>query len=510
VQSVTLQEVRDGRVVVVDDNLPSVQLAQALLTRAGLASVPAFTAGQELLDRWDEIAPDLVLLDLHMPGLDGYAMLTELRRRASSADLPVLVLTADTTREAAHRALQLGASDFLTKPLDAAELVLRVRNLLRARASHVGLERRHRWLEASARLARELLSGTCADPLREVCELARDAAGADFALIAPADSAGPTDMVVDGELPADAGEIVARAFAAGGFPAGQAMRLADLGGAIGRPDLDAVGGAALVPLIAGERALGTLLLCRLPGRAQFAQTDVELAAGFADQAAVAVEFAQARADQERMLVLADRHRIARDLHDQVIQRLFAIGLRLQQLEARLEPAIAARLEEQLGDLDDTISEIRSTIFGLRQAGPTSDRLPVRMRRLATELTEVLGFAPDLHVDAPLDVVPEELTDDIVAAAREAVTNVARHAGANRVQLSVTLTGTDVILEVVDDGVGIGTAERRSGLTNLCERAVRHGGSCAIGPAVEGGTHIAWTAPLVPEPQYSTREMASGR
>ncbi len=509
-QSVTLHEVRDGRVVVVDDNLPSVQLVQALLTRAGLASVPACTAGQELLDRWDELSPDLVLLDLHMPGIDGYQLLAELRRRASSADLPVLVLTADMTRDAAHRALQLGASDFLTKPIDAAELVLRVRNLLQARASHVGLERRHRWLEASARLARELLAGTAADPLREVCELARDAAGADFALIAPSAGAEVPDVIVVGSMPDSADETVTRAFTIGGFPPGAPVRVADLDAAVGRPGAGVVGSAALVPLIAGERALGTLLLCRTPGRAQFTQTDVDLASGFADQAAVAVEFAQARADQERMLILADRHRIARDLHDQVIQRLFAIGLRLQQLAALTEPTIAERLDAQLSDLDDTITEIRSTIFGLRQVGPAPDRLPARMRRLATDLAEVLGFAPDVQVDDALDVVPDELADDVVTAAREAVTNVARHARATRMQMSVALTGTDVVLEVVDNGIGIGTAERRSGLNNLCERASRHGGSCVIGPAEAGGTHIAWTAPLAPDSQASTREMASGR
>src|SRR5689334_3418025 len=119
VQPVSLEGVENSRVVVVDDNLPSVQLVQSLLSRAGLHPVRAITDPVVLLESYDELAPDLILLDLHMPGVDGYTVLTELRRRATAPELPVLVLTADMTREATHRALRLGANDFLTKPLEA-------------------------------------------------------------------------------------------------------------------------------------------------------------------------------------------------------------------------------------------------------------------------------------------------------------------------------------------------------------------------------------------------------
>ena len=503
-QAVTLKEVDDARVVVVDDNLPSAQLVQALLARAGLPSVPAITEGPQLFENWDALAPDLVLLDLHMPGMDGYAVLVEIRRRGTAAELPVLVLTADTTREATHRALELGANDFLTKPLDAAELVLRVRNLLQARALHAGLERRHSWLNASEQLARELLSGASADPLRRVCELARVAAGADLAMITT--PTGEPTIVVGDTDPA-AVETIGAAFAERLLQPAHPVRTDDLHIAAGTAF---IGPAMLVPLLAAERLLGALLLCRAPGHRTFSATDFELAVGFGSQAAVAVEFAEARVDQEHMVVLADRHRIARDLHDQVIQRLFATGLRLQQLASRLEPGpIADRLDEQVGDLDDTITQIRSTIFGLRQVS-TPGRLSMRLRQLAGELAEVLGFAPHLHLDEPLDTVPEDVADDLVAAAREAVSNVARHAHAQRAEVSVTLTGNDVRLEVRDDGIGIGDAVRRSGLTNLCERARRHGGTCTIGPAPGGGTHVSWSAPVVVFPQTSTAAMATGR
>jgi signal transduction histidine kinase len=455
-----------------------------------------------LLERYDEFNPELVLLDLHMPGVDGYTVLSELRTRATAADLPVLVLTADMTREATHRALGLGANDFLTKPLDASELVLRVRNLLQSRALHVGLGRRHRWLEASAQLARELLSGKCAEPLERICELACAAADADLAVLAVPKGESMTDATPEarfGDHDIASDGLVMRAFAAGVLRADEARLVDDLAKACGEtdPEAETAGPTMAVPLVGMDRLLGALVVCRAAGKPQFTEVELDLAGGSANQAAMALEYAQARADQERMLVLSDRHRIARDLHDQVIQRLFATGLRLQQLASRLAPGpVAERLDEQVGDLDDTITEIRSTIFGLRHhmsRGP--NRLAERLRRLAAELAEVLGFEPELHLDQSLDNVPNEVADDLLAAAREAITNIARHAGASKAQILVAVTDTDVILEVLDDGVGIGDAVRRSGLTNLCERARRHGGSCSVNNNSGGGTHVAWTAPL---------------
>jgi signal transduction histidine kinase len=212
---------------------------------------------------------------------------------------------------------------------------------------------------------------------------------------------------------------------------------------------------------------------------------------------MAVEFAEARADQERMAVLADRHRIARDLHDHVIQRLFATGLRLQQLAARTGPGpVADRIETHVGELDETIGEIRSTIFGLRQpVRSRPERLPTRLVKLVAELTEVLGFEPKLRLAPALDTVPEGIATDVAAAVREAITNVARHASASEAEITVTVTDSDVVLEVRDDGVGIGEAGRRSGLTNLAERASSHGGSCRVSAVPGGGTLVVWVVPL---------------
>jgi signal transduction histidine kinase len=509
-----IQDVAHSRVVVVDDNLPSLQLVQSLLGRNGFSAVRAVTDARQLLDRYDTLAPELIVLDLHMPGIDGYTALTELRRRASAADLPVLVLT----REATQRALRLGASDFLTKPLDAMELVLRVRNLLQTRALHVGLQRRHRWLEASSRLADDLLGGLCHDPLRRVTELAREAALADSGIVvlpsSPVEGGTPviTAHVWVGDQSGATASAIADAFVTQALQPDTARLVDDLAvAAAGDAGELSTGPAMVVPLVGADRVLGALLLCRRRGRPAFTDSELDLACGFAGQAVVAVEFAQARADQERMLLLADRHRIARDLHDQVIQRLFATGLRLQELAERLGPGpIATRLDSHVDDLDATISEIRATIFGLRQEMTLSPgRLSLQLRDLVAELADVLHFTPALELEEPLDVVPDDVVDDLMAAAREAITNIARHAHASSASVSVAIADNAVVLEVTDDGVGIGNAIRRSGLTNLTERALRHGGRFVAGALPGGGTRIVWTASLVRDPSTPRASLLDG-
>lgn len=501
------QDVAQSHVVVVDDNPPSLQLVQLLLARSGFRSVQAVSDPRDLLARYDELEPELIVLDLHMPGMDGYATLSALRAKATAADLPVLVLTADATRSATHRALELGANDFLTKPLDATELMLRVRNLLQTRALHVGLQRRHRWLEASGRLAADLLADICPEPLRRVSELAREAAGADAAVVAlPSVPKGPTPTlsahVWVGEHAGAAASAVADAFAKHAFEADTPLLVDDVGTLVAADELNrySVGPAMLVPLRGADRHLGALLLCRRQGAPRFTPIELELACGFAGQAVVAVEFAQARTDQERMMILSDRHRIARDLHDQVIQRLFATGLRLQQIAERMGPSPESeRIDERVGELDETIDEIRSTIFGLRQelvAEP--GRLARELNELVEDLTDVLGFPPRVSLAEPLDAVPDDIAVDLVASAREALTNVAKHAAARRVALDVSFTDRDVVLEVADDGIGFTDPDRRSGLLNLSERALRHGGRCIVRRASDGGTELIWTASLFGE------------
>src|SRR3954447_18527446 len=169
-------------VLIVDDDQSSALLALKLLLRAGLRNVDSVTDARLVVDWVEEHDPDLVLLDLHMPFLDGYAVLTALRERWSSTDLPVIVLSADNTLTASRRALELGANDFLLKPLQPAELNHRVRNLLDMRAAHRSLRRRQRWLEEAERYSRELFSGEIESPLDVMVHRAMVLADADHGL----------------------------------------------------------------------------------------------------------------------------------------------------------------------------------------------------------------------------------------------------------------------------------------------------------------------------------------
>ena len=195
----------------------------------------------------------------------------------------------------------------------------------------------------------------------------------------------------------------------------------------------------------------------------------------------------------------DRDRIGRDLHDLVIQRLFATGMQLQST-ARLEgvtPEIAARLEGAVDDLDATVREIRHTIFAL-QEGSGARAQGVRGRVLAEIASAVvsLGFTPTLHFTGTLDaVVPDAVADQLVAALRESLSNVARHAMAQTVAVAVVAEGGEVELTVVDDGVGIEPQGRRSGLANLETRARDLGGTFAVTARPGGGTSLMWRVPL---------------
>jgi signal transduction histidine kinase len=365
------------------------------------------------------------------------------------------------------------------------------------------LQRRHRWLNASGRLAADLLADVCPEPLRRVSELAREAADVDAAVIALPSTPQDGEPVLSahvwvGEDAGAAAAVIAEAFVRHELVAETPQVIEDVAALVGKPsDSTAVGPLMLVPLAGAARKLGALLLCRRRGGTPFSTIELELACGFAGQAVVAVEFAQARTDQERMMILSDRHRIARDLHDQVIQRLFATGLRLQQIAQRMGPGPESdRIDERVGELDETIEEIRSTIFGLRQelvAEP--GRLSRELRALATELTEVLGFAPRLSLAEPLDAVPDDVAEDLIAAAREALTNIAKHAKAAWAEVAVSFIDADVVLEVNDDGIGFTDPARRSGLVNLSERALKHGGQCVVRRGPEGGTELIWTASL---------------
>ncbi|WP_406375527.1 GAF domain-containing sensor histidine kinase [Streptomyces sp. NBC_00647] len=264
------------------------------------------------------------------------------------------------------------------------------------------------------------------------------------------------------------------------------------------PRFGGLGPAVAVPIGAGDSGpRGVVLLARKSGQPEFSTTETETLQAFAGQAAIAMELAERRQDAEQVAVLKDRDRIARDLHDLAIQRLFATGMTLQSASRLIGHEEAAeRVGRAVDDLDETIKIIRSTIFGLRtREGPGEVGLRARAVRVAGEAAQVLGFAPGLRMEGLLDTdVPKEIADHVVAVLSEALTNIARHAHADRADVLLATDGREVRLSVTDNGVGIPADGRRSGLRNMTERAEQLGGRLELGEPEGGGTRLVWRVP----------------
>lgn len=265
-----------------------------------------------------------------------------------------------------------------------------------------------------------------------------------------------------------------------------------------------------VPIRVRGEVFGNLYLTDKEGGRPFTEVDEELAVGLAAAAGVAVENARLHARVGELMVVEDRERIARDLHDTVIQRLFATGLALQGIVARCQdhPDAAERLQAAVDDLDDTVRHIRTTVFELQR-----QRIPGRSVRqevldLTAEVAGGLGFEPVVRFDGPVDLaVPDGIADHLLATVREALTNCVRHADAHHLELRVRVTD-ELRLDVVDDGTGIDDEAIRqamhddvpagptgNGLRNLRRRAERLGGSMALERTGAGGTHLTWRVPL---------------
>lgn len=253
-----------------------------------------------------------------------------------------------------------------------------------------------------------------------------------------------------------------------------------------------------VPIRVRGEVFGNLYLTEKEGDGGFTAVDEELAMGLAAAAGVAVENARLHARVGEFRVVEDRERIARELHDTVIQRLFATGLALQGTAARTtDVELADRLQRAVDDLDDTVRHIRTTIFELQR-----QRIPGRSVRqeildLVHETADPAGLDPEVRFAGPIDLtLPDAVADQVMAVVREALTNVVRHAGAQRVTVAVTVDD-ELRLEVVDDGIGLPSVPRPDGhgLANLRARAERLGGTMVAGDAAGGGTALVWQVPL---------------
>jgi signal transduction histidine kinase len=255
--------------------------------------------------------------------------------------------------------------------------------------------------------------------------------------------------------------------------------------------------AILMPLRARDEVVGVIAVARGAEQPPFNETYLDLVSDFATQAAIALVLASAREDARQLTILAERERIAHDLHDHVIQRLFAAGMNLQGTLARARsPEVADRLNRTLDDLQTIIEEIRTTIFALKSPVAASGDFRQRIQRVVADLTGNRAVLTTVRIDGPMSAVSAELADHAEAVTTEAVSNALRHSGASR--LTVEISVADMfVLNVSDDGCGIPPGNtRHSGLANMKRRAEQLGGTCEITGGPEGGTRVHWVAPLL--------------
>ncbi|MEN3584289.1 GAF domain-containing protein [Streptomyces sp. ZYX-F-203] len=367
---------------------------------------------------------------------------------------------------------------------------------------------RERWLQVNAEITHTLMSGAeQGDVLRLIAERAREITAAALGVVAMPVRGTDTlavELAIGQEadglrgmvLPVE-GSLVGQAFALG-EPTSSADVSHDEWVRPGRPRFDGLGPAVAVPIGTGDRVRGVVLLVREAGSSEFTDREIESLQVFAAQAAVALELAERRQAAEQITLLEDRDRIARDLHDLAIQRLFATGMTLQSAGRLIDDERAkARVLRAVGDLDETIKIIRSTIFGLRSRDDeAAPGLRSRAVRAVGEAAPVLGFAPGVRMEGLLDThVPRETADHVMAVLSEALTNIARHAHADRAEVVLETDGKEVRLTVADDGVGVPARGRRSGLRNMAERAHRLGGDMDLQRPETGGTRLVWWAPV---------------
>ncbi|MEV0678902.1 GAF domain-containing sensor histidine kinase [Actinosynnema sp. NPDC050436] len=358
---------------------------------------------------------------------------------------------------------------------------------------------RERWLEAAAEINSVLLGGASAeDALHLITQRTRELAGASMSVIVLAED-GDLLRVASGagaRVEALVGEVLPAAGTVTGevLESGTPVLVEDLAGRLGETAAG-IGPGVVVPLRSGSTVTGVLLAARDKGGPPFGADQVPLLASFADQAAVALEFAENQRARRLVDVLEDRDRIARDLHDHVIQRLFATGMSLQGALASIrQPRIRERVERAVGQLDETVLEIRTSIFDL-QAGDDAPGLRRRLLDLVSELTGDAAVRPTVRMTGTVDnSVPDGVAEHAEAVVREAVSNVVRHARASALTLTVE-AGDRLTVTVVDNGVGLPAQVARSGLHNLEQRATALGGTLSVTADPAGGTRLSWQVPL---------------
>ncbi|OBF04979.1 GAF domain-containing sensor histidine kinase [Mycobacterium sp. 852002-10029_SCH5224772] len=367
-----------------------------------------------------------------------------------------------------------------------------------------------KWMEASREITTALLSRAEPHrrPLQLIAERARVLTDAEQAIVLiPDDADAPLEevetLVVSAAVGVLASDVLGQRVPVQGSTSGAVFRSGEpliteklrypiqaFSDAAQRP-------AILMPLRARDEVVGVIAVARGVDQPPFNEGYLDLVSDFATHAAIALVLASAREDARQLTILAERERIAHDLHDHVIQRLFAAGMDLQGTLSRARsPEVADRLNRTLDDLQTIIEEIRTTIFELKSPAAASGDFRRRIQRVVADLTGNRDLVTTVRLDGPMTAVGAELADHAEAVTTEAISNALRHSGASR--LTVVLSVADMfVLDVVDNGCGIPADNaRRSGLANMKRRAEQLGGTCEITSPPEGGTRVHWVAPLL--------------
>lgn len=365
-------------------------------------------------------------------------------------------------------------------------------------------EYRQRWSTALLALSRDRMVTDDIDEVGILIDRLKEQAGAELVSVALRDTAG-TSLVVLRALGLGAQRLASMSFPLSGTLADEPMRT-------GRPvivrrlrdhpshgfdEQSLLGNAMLIPFGVGGRSTGLVSVARSSGDAPFAPRDLEMAESYAGHVGSALDRAEARDARQRATLLEDRSRIARDLHDHVIQRLFATGLSLQATASTVGGPLTDSLIGQVKEIDHAITQIRQSIFALQHDEADSPSLRARVLAIVDRADHLLPNRPQVSFTGPVDrVVDRGLADDVAAVVSETVSNAARHADAQHVTVLVATIDDMLSVEVVDDGTGFTDVTRLSGLKNLRDRAVGRGGTFTTGRADDtGGTRVSWSVPL---------------
>ncbi|WNV88650.1 GAF domain-containing sensor histidine kinase [Umezawaea sp. Da 62-37] len=358
---------------------------------------------------------------------------------------------------------------------------------------------RERWLEATAEINTELLGGASGeDALRLIAQRTVDLAGAHSALVV---------LGGEGRLHVTAGagprvdRLIGSDLVAAGSPIDEVLRTGipkvvdSFEGYLANGE-SGFGPGIAVPMRAGAVVTGVLVAVRGKGEPPLGADRMPVLASFADQAALAMQLAEKQRSLRLLDVLEDRDRIARDLHDHVIQRLFVTGMSLQGSLRRItDKEVRSRVTTAVAQLDQTVREIRTAIFDLQSAGDEDASLRRRLLDMIAELTDETALSPAVRMSGTVDnSVSDELAEHVEAVIRETVTNAVRHADAKTLTVTVE-AGDELIISVVDDGVGVPESVARSGLLNLDHRARLFGGSLSVTSEAGKGTRVTWRVPL---------------